>query len=46
VIVLLKPTIIRGAADWDEQTRKARMALEDMDVTRARVIHLDGDDKK
>ena len=46
VIVLLKPTIIRGAADWEEQTRKARVALEDMDATRARVIHLDGDDNK
>ena len=42
VIVLIKPTIIRGAADWDEVTRKARVALEDMDQTRARVIQLDG----
>jgi MSHA biogenesis protein MshL len=42
VIVLIKPTIIRNAADWEEQSRKARVALEDMDVARARVIQLDG----
>jgi MSHA biogenesis protein MshL len=42
VIVLIKPTIIRSAADWDEQSRKARVALEDMDEARARVIQLDG----
>ena len=43
VIVLIKPTIIRGVADWEEQTRKARVALEDMDESRARVIQIDGD---
>jgi len=42
VIVLIKPTIIRSAADWDEQSRRARAALEDMDETRARVIRMDG----
>jgi MSHA biogenesis protein MshL len=42
VIVLIKPTIIRSAADWDEQSRKARVALDDMDEVRARVIQLDG----
>ena len=42
VIVLLKPTIIRSAADWEEQSRKARLALDDMDEARARVIQLDG----
>jgi MSHA biogenesis protein MshL len=42
VIVLIKPTIIRSAADWEEQTRKARLALDDMDEARARVIQLDG----
>ena len=46
VIVLIKPTIIRGADDWEEQTRKARAALEDMDASRARVIELDGDARK
>ena len=46
VIVLIKPTIIRGAADWEEQTRKARVALEDMDTSRARVIQIDGDAAK
>jgi MSHA biogenesis protein MshL len=42
VIVLIKPTIIRSAADWDEQTRKTRLMLDDMDDARARVIQLDG----
>jgi MSHA biogenesis protein MshL len=42
VIVLIKPTIIRSAADWEEQSRKARVALDDMDDARARVIKLDG----
>jgi MSHA biogenesis protein MshL len=42
VIVLIKPTIIRTASDWDEQNRRARTALDDMDETRARVIQLDG----
>jgi MSHA biogenesis protein MshL len=42
VIVLIKPTIIRSAADWDEQSRKARLALDEMDEVRARVIQLDG----
>ena len=46
VIVLLKPTIIRSAEDWEEHTRKARAALDDMDEARARVIHLDGDAAK
>lgn len=42
VIVLIKPTIIRTAADWQEQSRKARAALDDMDEARARLIQLDG----
>ncbi len=42
VIVLIKPTIIRGNADWDEQNRRARAALEDMEENRARVIRIDG----
>ncbi len=46
VIVLIKPTIIRSAADWDEQSRKARLALDDMDEVRSRVIQLDGTSAK
>ncbi len=42
VIVLIKPTIIRTAADWDGQNRRNRAALDDMDATRARVIRMDG----
>ncbi|MFZ3128672.1 MAG: secretin N-terminal domain-containing protein [Rhodoferax sp.] len=42
VIVLIKPTIIRTADDWEAQNRRARSALDDMDATRARVIRMDG----
>lgn len=43
VIVLIKPTIIRTAADWEAQTQRTRAALDDMDAARARVIKIDGD---
>ena len=42
VVVLIKPTVIRSAQDWEAQTRRTRVALDDMDVARARVIRLDG----
>jgi MSHA biogenesis protein MshL len=42
VIVLIKPTIIRTAEDWEAQNRRSRAALDDMDATRARIIRLDG----
>ncbi len=42
VVVLIKPTVIRTAQDWETQTRRTRAALDDMDVARARVIRLDG----
>ena len=42
VVVLIKPTIIRTAQDWESQTQRTRAALDDMDVVRARVVHLDG----
>jgi len=42
VVVLIKPTIIRTAQDWEAQTQRTRAALDDMDVARARVIRLDG----
>ena len=42
VVVLIKPSIIRTAQDWEAQTQRARAALEDIDATRARVIRLDG----
>jgi len=40
--VLIKPTIIRSQQDWDEQNRRSRAALDDMDAARARVIRIDG----
>ncbi len=42
LVVLIKPTIIRSAEDWEAQTRRTRSALDDMDASRARVIRLDG----
>jgi len=42
VVVLIKPTVIRTAQDWETQTLRTRAALDDMDVVRARVIRLDG----
>jgi MSHA biogenesis protein MshL len=42
VVVLIKPSIIRTAQDWEAQTLRAREALSDMDAARARVIRMDG----
>ena len=42
LVVLIKPTIIRSADDWEAQTRRTRAALDDMDASRARVIRMDG----
>lgn len=42
VVVLIKPSIIRSAQDWEAQTRRTRDALDDMDAVRARVIRIDG----
>jgi len=41
-VVLIKPTIIRNQHDWDEQNRRSRAALDDMQAVRARVIRIDG----
>jgi MSHA biogenesis protein MshL len=42
LVVLIKPTIIRSAEDWEAQTRRTQTALDEMDAVRARVIRLDG----
>jgi MSHA biogenesis protein MshL len=42
LVVLIKPTIIRSADDWETQTRRTKAALDDMDASRARVIRMDG----
>jgi MSHA biogenesis protein MshL len=42
VIVLIKPTIIRTAEDWEQHSRRARAAIDDMDAARVRVIRMDG----
>jgi len=41
-VVLIKPTIIRTAEDWEAQTRRSRAALDDMEAVRARVVRVDG----
>jgi MSHA biogenesis protein MshL len=46
LVVLIKPTIIRTAEDWEAQTRKSRAALDDMEVSRARVVRVDGNPDK
>lgn len=42
VVVLIKPTIIRTAQDWDTQTQRTRVTLDDMDAAIARVVRIDG----
>ncbi len=42
LVVLIKPTIIRSALDWEQQNRQVRSALEEMEGVRSRVIRLDG----
>ena len=42
LVVLIKPTIIRNAEDWEAQTLRTRAALDDIDNSRARVIRIDG----
>ena len=42
VVVLIKPTVIRTAQDWETQTARVRGALDDMEALQARVIRLDG----
>ena len=42
LVVLIKPTIIRTAQDWEAQTQRSRAALDDMDPSRRRVIRVDG----
>lgn len=42
LVVLIKPTIIRTTDDWQAQTQRARAALDEMDVSRTRVIRMDG----
>jgi MSHA biogenesis protein MshL len=46
LVVLIKPTIIRSAEDWEAQTRRSRAALDEMDATRARIVRVDGATEK
>ena len=43
LVVLIKPTIIRTAKDWEEQTQRVREALDDIDPSR--VIRINGTDE-
>lgn len=42
LVVLIKPTIIRTAQDWEQQNGLVRSALDDIEQVRSRVIRLDG----
>ncbi len=42
VVVLIKPSIIRNAQDWEAQTQRLRNDLQDMDSGRHQVIKLGG----
>lgn len=42
LVVLIRPTIIRGADDWQRSTRESAAALDELDRARTRVITLDG----
>lgn len=46
VVVLIKPTIIRSASDWEDQTNQAREALAAIDTDRIRMVRLDGNSKE
>jgi MSHA biogenesis protein MshL len=45
LVVLIKPTIIRGPEDWQRLTEQSRASLDDLEGQR-RVITLDGSVKK
>ncbi len=42
VVVLIKPSIVRTAQDWEQQTRRPASSLEELDTVRSRVIRMDG----
>ncbi len=42
LVVLIRPTVIRGADDWQRSTRESAAALDELDRARTRVITLDG----
>lgn len=46
LVVLIKPTILRTAQDWEAQTERSRAALEDIDASRRRVIKLEGSEQE
>ena len=42
LVVLVKPTVIRSAQDWEAQTAKARAAINDLAEGKPRTVRLDG----
>lgn len=49
LVVLIKPTIIRTAEDWEAQTLRSRAALDDIESVRGRVmrvVRMNGDPSK
>ncbi len=42
LVVLIKPSIVRTAQDWEQQTRRLPSGVEELDNVRNRVIRMDG----
>ena len=42
LVVLIKPSIVRTAQDWEQQTHHVQSGVEELDNARNRVIRLDG----
>jgi MSHA biogenesis protein MshL len=42
LVVLIKPSIVRTAQDWEQQTHHAHSGVEELDSAHNRIIRLDG----
>ena len=42
LVVLIKPSIVRSAQDWEQQTRRPQSGVEELDSAHNRIIRLDG----
>ena len=42
LVVLIKPSIVRTAQDWEQQTHRSNASVEELDSAHNRIIRLDG----
>ena len=42
LVVLIKPSIVRTAQDWEQQTRHSQSGMEELDSAHNRIIRLEG----